>query len=70
MNMFQMLFNNVETSISVNRNITKPFKIERRVKQSYPLAPYLFILVGKMFNFMVKEIVRLRDVRGVLLAAT
>jgi len=34
------------------------------------MAPYLFILVGKVFNFMVKEIVRLRDVRGILLAAT
>jgi len=58
------------TSISLNRSITKPFKIERRVKQNYPMAPYLFILVGKVFNFMVKEIMRLRDVRGVLLAVT
>jgi hypothetical protein len=32
------------------------------------MAPYLFILVGKLFNFMVKEIVRLGDVKGVLMA--
>jgi hypothetical protein len=58
------------TFISLNRNITKPFKIEGGVRASYLMAPYLFILVGKVFNFMVKEIVRLRDVRGILLAAT
>jgi hypothetical protein len=68
--MVQMLFNNIEMSISLNRNITKPFKIERGVRQSYPLAPYLFILAGKVLNFMVKEIVKLGDVRAILLEDT
>jgi hypothetical protein len=54
-NMVQVLFNNVETYICLNEIITKPFKIEQGIKQGYPLAPYLFILVGKMFNFMVKR---------------
>ncbi len=66
-NMVQMLFNNAETYICLDEIITKPFKIEHGIKQSYPLTPYLFILVGEVFNFMVKEVMTLGDVKGILL---
>jgi len=33
----------------------------------YPLAPYLFILVGEILNFMVKEVVQMGDIKGAML---
>jgi hypothetical protein len=29
--------------------------MKKEVKQGFPLAPYLFILMGKIFNFMLKR---------------
>jgi len=61
------MFNNAETYICLNEIITKPSKIEHGINQGYPLAFYLFILVGEVFNFMVKEVMTLRDVKDMLL---
>lgn len=59
-NMVQMLFNNVKTIVCFNGS--KPFKIEQGIKQGCQLAPYLVILVKKVLNFMVKEVMKLGDV--------
>ncbi len=55
-NRVQMLFNNVETIVCLNGS--KPFKIEQGIRQGCQLAPYLFMLVRKVLNFMVKEVLR------------
>jgi hypothetical protein len=54
-------------TIYVSRATIRPFKIERVLKQGYPLAPYLFILVGEILNFMVKEVIKMGDIKGAML---
>ncbi len=53
-NMVKLLFKNAEAIICINGSITKAFKIRRGVRQGCPLAPYLFILVDEVLNFMVE----------------
>jgi len=50
-----------------NSDISKTFKIEKVLSKGAPLAPYLFILVGKMFNHMVKEGEQLGNIKGIAL---
>jgi hypothetical protein len=52
-NMVKLLFKNAEAIICIIC-ITKAFKIKRGVRQGCPLAPYLFILVDEVLNFMVE----------------
>jgi hypothetical protein len=54
-NMVKALFQDVEATICINGGITSSFKVERGVRQGYLLAPYLFILVREVLNFMMKE---------------
>ncbi len=53
-NMVKLLLKNAEAIICINGSITKAFKIKKGVRQGCPLAPYLFILVDEVLNFMVK----------------
>ncbi len=52
-NMVKLLLKNEEAIICINGSITKAFKIKRGVRQGCPLAPYLFILVDQVLNFIV-----------------
>jgi hypothetical protein len=53
-NMVRLLFDNVKAFICFTKNIIKSFMIAIRIRQGHPLTLYMFILVGKIFNFMVK----------------
>jgi hypothetical protein len=50
-----------------NSHISKTFKVDKVLSRGAPLAPYLFILVGKMFNHMVKEEYQLGNIKGIAL---
>jgi hypothetical protein len=53
-NMVRLLFNNVKAFICFTKNIMKSFMIEIGIRQGCPLTLHMFILVGKILNFMVK----------------
>ncbi|XP_025656413.1 uncharacterized mitochondrial protein AtMg01250-like [Arachis hypogaea] len=45
-------------SIMVNGSPSKPFKMERGLRQGDPLSPFLFVLVMDVLNRMIGEAVR------------
>ncbi|XP_016185821.1 uncharacterized protein LOC107627507 [Arachis ipaensis] len=45
-------------SVLVNGSPSKPFKMERGLRQSNPLSPFLFVLVVDVLNRMIEEAVR------------
>ncbi|XP_015955629.1 uncharacterized protein LOC107480021 [Arachis duranensis] len=45
-------------SVLINGSPTKPFKMERGLKQGDPLSPFLFVLVDDVLHRMVGEAVR------------
>ncbi len=62
-----VLFQNVQVMVCFDGGIIKPFKMKREVKQGFPLAPYLFILMGEVFNFMVKDATRVGKIQRISL---
>jgi hypothetical protein len=52
--MVKLLFKDVVIVVCLNGCITKSFKIERGVRQGCPLAPYLFLIIREVLNFMFK----------------
>jgi hypothetical protein len=38
--------------------MTKTFEIRRGIRQGYPLAPHLFIIIRKMLNVMVNQAIK------------
>jgi len=41
--------------------------MKKKVKQRFPLAHYLFILMGEVFNFMVKDAMRVGEIERISL---
>jgi hypothetical protein len=39
--------------------------MKKKVKQEFPLTPYLFSLMGDVFNFMVKDVMRAREIERI-----
>jgi hypothetical protein len=37
----------------------------RGVKERCPLAPYLFLIVGEVLNFMFREVLKLGDIKKI-----
>ena len=44
-----------EMSIMVNGSPTKPFHMERGLRQGDPLSPFLFVLVAKVLNHIISR---------------
>jgi hypothetical protein len=61
----KFLFQNVQVMVCFDGGIIKPFKMKGEVKQGCPLAPYLFILMGEIFNFMVKDVMRVGKIERI-----
>jgi hypothetical protein len=66
--MVKLLFKDAITRICLNGCITKSFKIEVEVRQGCPLAPYFFLIVGEVLNFMFKEVVKLKHIKRITLS--
>jgi hypothetical protein len=43
------------------------YGIQRGVRQGWPLAPYLFFVIGEVVNMMVKKEVAQGSIKGILL---
>lgn len=62
----KLLFTNATAAVNLNSNPGEDFKIERGVRQGCPLAPYLFLIVGKILTHMIKKAVNEKVKRSVL----
>ncbi|XP_026416071.1 uncharacterized protein LOC113311449 [Papaver somniferum] len=45
----------VRFSVLVNGSSTGYFKSKKRIRQGYPLSPFLFLLVGEALSYMIKQ---------------
>ena len=68
--MIKLLFLNVGACVSINGNLTKRFSISQGVRQGYPLAPYLFLIIGEVLSLCVKDEERADHIRGITLPGT
>jgi hypothetical protein len=62
----KLFFTNATAAVNLNSNPGEDFKIERGVRQGCPLAPYLFLIVGKILIHMIKKAVNEKVKRSVL----
>ncbi|XP_057755452.1 uncharacterized mitochondrial protein AtMg01250-like [Arachis stenosperma] len=49
---------NASISVLINGSSSKPFKLERGLRQGDPLSPFLFVLVVDVLHRMVGEAIR------------
>ena len=56
-------------SIIINGSPTKPFKLERGLRQGDTLSPFPFVLVVEVLNKLINKTVEFRLVRGIMLGA-
>lgn len=62
--MIRLLFQDKQSlDISVSNQV-KAIELHRGVHEGYPLAPYLFIIVAKTLNDIVKNVVRVGQIEG------
>lgn len=64
-NWIKSFYSNATASVNLNGRPGQSFSIKGGVRQGCPLAPYLFLIVGKTLIFMIKKIViegRLREI--------
>ena len=54
-----------EISIIINGSPTKPFRMERRLRQGDPLSPFLFMLVANVLNRLPRKAVSCGLVEGI-----
>ncbi len=59
-----LLRKEVKTRVYFNGAIIISFQIKKKVRQRCPLTPCLFIIVEEVFNFMIKEISKLGEIKG------
>lgn len=51
------MFENASATINLNGNSGNNFKVERGFRQGYPIAMYLFLLIGEALTNMIKKAV-------------
>ena len=51
-------------SILINGSLTKPFHIEKGLRQGDPLSPFLFVLIADVLNCIVNKAVEASLVKG------
>jgi hypothetical protein len=62
-----VVFLDVESSIILNGGIIPSFSITRSVRQRCPLVPYLFFLVGEVFNIVIKDVMHNGMIEGIVM---
>lgn len=50
-----LIFNNARALVNLNGRLGEEYKIQRGVRQSFPLAPYLFLIVGEALTYIIKK---------------
>ncbi len=63
----KLFFQDAESSIYLNGNMTRCFLIRKGVRHGCPLIPYLFLLVGEILNIWIKQLVGKREICGMVL---
>lgn len=63
----KLLFENALATINLNVSLGENFKIERGVMQGFPLAPYIFLIVGEALTHTMKRAVSTRRLKGIFL---
>jgi hypothetical protein len=61
-----VFFSNEKSTICFNGIRTSSFPIKREVKQGCPLVPYFFLLMGEVFNIMIKQVTKNGEIKGIL----
>jgi hypothetical protein len=62
------LFNDAAKAIFLNMCITKSFKIESGLSKGARASSLpSFFIVGEVLNFMFKEVVKFKDIKGITL---
>jgi hypothetical protein len=62
-----VVFLDVESSIILNGGIIPSFSITRSVRQSCPLVPYLFFLVGEVLNILINDVMLNGMIEGIVM---
>lgn len=65
--MVKLLFINAKMCVKINETPSKLFIIERYIRQDYPLASYLFLVVAKVFNTIFMKETRIEIIKGIQL---
>ena len=68
--MTHLLFTGAREAVSVNGRVTSHFEVRQGVRQRYPLAPYLFIIMGEVHNHSLKREVAQWCLQGISLLGT
>ena len=63
----KLLFINATAAVNLNGSARESFKIEYRVRQGCPLAPYIFLIVGKTLTQVIKKAITKGRLRGIIL---
>jgi hypothetical protein len=64
-NLVSVLIKDVKATMGVNGNITPYFHVHKGVRQGWPLAPYIFLIMGEILNMMFNGVMKIGKVRGI-----
>jgi hypothetical protein len=64
-NFVSLLIKDVKATMCVNENITPYIHGHKGVRQDWPLAPYIFLIMGKILNVMFNGVMKIGKVRGI-----
>lgn len=51
--------------VALNGNLTHPISLKRSIKQGYPLAPLLFVIVADALGWMVQNSMQSGKLQGI-----
>lgn len=54
-------------AVNFNSNPRDNFKVEREIRQGYPLTPYIFLIVEEALTHMIKKAVKDGRLKGIVL---
>ena len=63
----KLSFHEANAAVNINTCPSNSFKIEQRVREGCPLAPYLFLIIGELLSLTVKRAMINQEVKGVML---
>uniref|UniRef100_A0A3B1J8J0 Reverse transcriptase domain-containing protein n=1 Tax=Astyanax mexicanus TaxID=7994 RepID=A0A3B1J8J0_ASTMX len=55
LNIVEMLYNNINSSVSLARGTSPRFQVKRGIRQGCPASPLLFIMVAEMLSILIKS---------------